>query len=552
MNNKPVVGIFSRSYWAQHGIALVFIALVYLLIDLRPGSMYFISKVLLFQESLQDFMVFAFANALALLSVYLLLFNRSRVIAHVSAFFVFISIALSFVYRISTGYGMMYDDVITAVNNQGWLLPAVQEFKVPALYSLLLFAGLVLVYKYTATAARRVFSAWYSLVVITAFGLCYSILHTSTGVVNHFPAPFRLTSSLLSQYTSPVHATQRQHIAIAPGVPVARNVVLIVDESITGSFLSLNGYPVRTTPYLESQQENLDNFGVATSYTNYSAGSNLALLTGIRVEELPDVKQNAFTLPNLFQFAKKAGYTTVFIDAQTRDGALQNYFTLHDLQYVDHFVQPANNYNLQYYERDGAVADTLAAFCTTGSRHFIYVNKAGAHWPYARTYPPDSLHFSPVLAEQEFYKDKDKTLNTYYNALRWTVDAFWKKLIPALENADSTVVVYTSDHGQNLKDSGIRIAHASLENTKSDESDVPLWLYAPNKFLDGRVPAEKGGRHHEEIFGTLLLLQGYDRAFVSSQYGNTLFDPPARKPRYFITGDVLGRGKAKKIRFDNK
>jgi glucan phosphoethanolaminetransferase (alkaline phosphatase superfamily) len=553
MTKQPSHAFINKRFWAQHFVVLLLITLTFLLIDLRPGSMYFIAKVLLFQESLQDFVVFAVANLLALISIYLLLFNRSTAIAYASAIVVFLAVSISFIYRTSTGYGMMYDDVITAVNNQGWLLPALKEFSIPALYSILLFTGLALLYMYTAKKERRVFPPLYAFSCVAAFGFAHYILHTSTGVVNHFPAPYRLPSSLLSQYTNPVQATQRQAVAVMPAAAMAKKLVLIVDESITGRFLSINGYSVSTTPFLDSQQDKLHNFGIATSYSNYSAGSNLALLSGLRVENLPDVEQSAFRLPNIFQYAKKAGYTTIFIDGQTRDGALQNYFTPHDLSYVDEFIQPANNYDLSYYERDMVIAELLAGYCNDSSgKYFVYVNKAGAHWPYARTYPADSLHYSPVLSEQEFYRDRDKTLNTYYNSLRWTVDAFWQKLMPAVERADSTVFIYTSDHGQNLSESGIRIAHASLEDTKSDESDVPLWLYAPRYFLQGKLAAKEGGRHHEEIFGTLLLLQGYGREFVNTTYGTTLFDPAPQVPRYFITGDVLGRGKAKKVKFESR
>src|SRR5690606_24352315 len=187
---------------------------------------------------------------------------------------------------------------------------------------------------------------------------------------------------------------------------------------VTASELGLNNPNLKTTPFLKKHAAAFINFGIAASSTNQSDGSNIALMCGTRPEELPDKNQLTLQRPNIFQFAKQAGYTTYYIDGQLTGKTLQNFVSPEDLKYIDNFWQPGNDFPDQpRYMRDHLIAEKLTELAKSDKMVFIYVVKVGAHWPYASAYPSDSAFFQPVLGKRSLYKDRERTLNTYHNAL---------------------------------------------------------------------------------------------------------------------------------------
>ena len=105
-------------------------------------------------------------------------------------------------------------------------------------------------------------------------------------------------------------------------------VILIVDESMTADFLGINGFDRPTTPYLASTASQYVNLGTASSGGNKSATSNMILRSGLRVDQVPDGAQLSLRCPNIFQYARKAGYWTAYIDAQSSAHKFSNYMRL--------------------------------------------------------------------------------------------------------------------------------------------------------------------------------------------------------------------------------
>ena len=62
------------------------------------------------------------------------------------------------------------------------------------------------------------------------------------------------------------------------------NIVLVIDESIRGDHLSVNGYKRETTPFLDalSQEDSFYNWGLAVAGATCSHPSNSLILTGVR------------------------------------------------------------------------------------------------------------------------------------------------------------------------------------------------------------------------------------------------------------------------------
>jgi hypothetical protein len=173
--------------------------------------------------------------------------------------------------------------------------------------------------------------------------------------------------------------------------------------------------------------------------------------------------------------------------------------------------------------------------------------------PYADKSPPDERPFQPVLSRWATWGDRERSRNSYLNALRWTVDGFLERLSKALaETGANVLVVYTSDHGQSLTGrqpdkEGRHTPHATPINPPPEQASVPLLLLA----FGPEVPARVAARYEPalvdrasafEIFPALLEAAGYAREDVRRHYPFSLFDADAdRSRRIFASGNIFAR-----------
>lgn len=318
-----------------------------------------------------------------------------------------------------------------------------------------------------------------------------------------------------------------------------KNIVLIVDESISGDFIDLNR-PRGTTPYLASQGDITANFGLAISATNCSYSSNAILRLGADPRRIGEADHLILAHPTIWKYARKAGFETTFIEAQHISERRQYYMNDVELALIDHVLTVDDGTR---YERDLELAERLAEVLDRPGPQFVYVNKYGAHFPYDRSYPVTEERFSPAMEPMESIADRRRLVNSYKNAVRWAVDEFFSKLLPGI-NLYETVLIYTSDHGQNLLDDGKPVTHCRRNHVSESEAVVPLLLLTRQEDLV-RAYMEAARRNHNrashyEVFPTLLALFGYDPVSVEKRYFRSLLDT-IDQPLGFISGPVTGR-----------
>jgi glucan phosphoethanolaminetransferase (alkaline phosphatase superfamily) len=396
-------------------------------------------------------------------------------------------------------------------------------------WALVMILGIVL----CASPARRFsVSAIFGLLPVVSGALVASVIVYTKGGTQIFPIPFGTFSNAAIVLVSASNSTSSvakpplnfdpapsRDLAINNDVkiesrvhPIFNKIVMIMDESVRGDYLSLNGAVYNTTPFLKAT-DHLVNFGVASSGANCSIISRTMFRFGIRQSDLPNGWREGLNRPTFWQFAHRAGYKTVHIDAWYGPLTLGNGFPLAERALIDSNINIINNPS---YLRDQMLVDQLLDTLKDGRPAFIYVEKFGVHFPYSDKYPLD-FHALPTPLESHTDWSVDTFLGLhdepteheiahYPSAIAWSVDEFFRKLLPVVD-LSNTLIVYTSDHGQSLLPG--RFAHCSMaQAVPRGEEYVPLFaITSVPEFEQG---LEKGAAHgfdqfsHFEIFPTLL------------------------------------------------
>lgn len=350
----------------------------------------------------------------------------------------------------------------------------------------------------------------------------------------------------------------RQPVLIRPAGNPQRDIVLIVDESIAANYLDINNsggvYSGLATP-----RPGIDivNYGVAVAATNCSAGSNKTLRFGGTRENFGDVgKRN----PSIWAYAHAAGLRTVYLDGQRSNGKLQNMATAAERAEIDDFVQLEGS--APVVGRDHRLAALLAKRLNNDIAEFIYVNKVGAHFPVADKFPDEAAIYRPIpprgnttrvidmgpihgshtgsLSEWRLYR------NAYRNTVIWNVGGFFDLLLPHVDPAKA-VIVYTSDHGQDLHEHGQpgKATHCTSD-PRPEEAAVPLVVLdsAQNPQFDWQASARHNFNRlsHFRIFPTMLALMGFRGEDTLATYGPSMVsrqrDPMTYTSTYHVS---LGR-----------
>ena len=320
--------------------------------------------------------------------------------------------------------------------------------------------------------------------------------------------------------------------------PAVKHVVYLVDESIRPDYLNFSPDNPQT-PNLAKLKSRIADFGQAISAGNCSHYSNAILRLGGTRQNLIESMQ---TSPSIWQYAKKAGFHTIYIDAQARHyklpGKFQNFMTINEAEYIDEIYSLDNEVTSSL---DFELLELLKDKLDSTTPYFIYANKNGAHFPYDNAYPTEAKYFTPTQSDRKGMPDElEGVKNSYRNAIRWSVDQFFQQFF-AENDLRNTAVIYTSDHGQYFAD-GV-LTHCTTKETKPEEGIVPLLFISDNQDLQTRFKKSAHFNYnqtdHFAIFPTLLALFGFATDDIEKRYGHGLLDH-SKAYSTFSTGDIFG------------
>jgi glucan phosphoethanolaminetransferase (alkaline phosphatase superfamily) len=452
------------------------------------------------------------------------------------------SIGFTTLYEDVAGAPLTFLDFVSMWNARHEAGRAVEQYQTAVTYGAIAgLATLVLVLWPSRPSHLTISRWWRRLWFMPAVPLVVliGVYHQNNGFYA-YPLPGQFNSAALSSLLAYQLSTQETQSR----VPVAwtanasaktNHIVVIVDESIRADYVDLTPGN-RITPLLASRANQFINFGPAASGGVCSNYSNALIRFGASRK---DISGTANSNATLFAYAKKAGYRTVYIDAQAYHVSIghkmQNFMTVQEHSEIDGFYAISTK---DLAKADFELADIIAKELQSDQPVFIYANKNGAHFPYDSTYPASEITFRPTQTEAG--ETLPARIASYSNAVRWSVDIWFDYLFKSVDFSKA-VLIYTSDHAQRFEPG--KITHCQTNDVDPITASVPLLVHAPEGALRdsfvAAAPLSKGRSSHFQIAPTVYTLMGYSAADISQAYDESLLTGTQRASE-FTFGDVFG------------
>lgn len=477
------------------------------------------------------------------LTLWLCAYIRSTLLRHLFAVVMFFSAVFFDVYTRVTADYLTYSSFVSLVYSAGFIQESLDQYQAVILASLA--RGLLLLLGLGLKPRRRLPVPGWVPVTAPLFGvlLLSAVLFVRAGEgARGLPIMYTPLAYLNLFTYEALHNTvgPREPVRLARvDQPSGHDIVLVIDESVSGNYLDINtAFGVHSNLKEAHPGLAIFNFGYAAAIANCSADTNVTLRYGGTRSDYMRINS---TQPSIWQYAKKAGLRTVYIDAQRTGGNLQNLMTNLERKDIDQFVQFDST---GVRDRDMAAAQKLIEVLNDGVPTLVVINKVGAHFPVHDKYPDDFMAYRPTLPRGQFLEISDTGLrdgfngqpedwlryrNAYKNTLLWNVGEFFNRVF-AQADLSNTTLIYTSDHGQDLHERGNPglDTHCGSDPVE-EEGLVPLVVIQGNGLptvdWQAALAGNKDRSSHYNIFPTLLQLMGYDLAAVVPVYGKPLTQP---------------------------
>jgi len=352
------------------------------------------------------------------------------------------------------------------------------------------------------------------------------------------------------------------------GLPEARrgapNILVLVLDTVRGASVSFLGSPRATTPHLATLARGGANFRAAFSVSPWTLPSHVAMMTGQYAHATDADWVHAFTdpYPTLAGYLVQRGYATAGFVANVAYCSRETGLARGFVHYEDYLpglaellmVSSAGRFfltNTRLRDWTGlhdivgrkAAPDINAAFLNwlprrNGRPFFAFLNYYDAHEPYLPPAPFDTL-FGPAGPRR--LKGTQQRMRLAFPPNRGTMSAAEQsgeqrayeaslafldqelgKLFEALrvrDLLDNTIVVVTSDHGEQFGEHGLFVHGNSLY---SQTTAVPLLIVYPARVAAGVIdyPVTVA-----DLPATLLALAGFPNQGVFP--GSSMLEGPA-------------------------
>ncbi len=282
------------------------------------------------------------------------------------------------------------------------------------------------------------------------------------------------------------------------------NVILYLVDTLRRDHLQVHGYPLPTTPFLAADSSAWCVFEDCQSLSSWTRASTASLLTAKTPMEHLTVDEDdslPTTVPLIWESFREAGYLTAFL---TTNGNVSDLWGFHrGLDFYRFFVEddstpwlhcPADSIHR-------ALLQWIDAQKESGKPFFAYVHATDPHIPYTPPldliplfYPPGippmttvSLRkLSEMICPGRYEPWEVDAVRALYDAEIAGWDRAFALFLDALKMRgllDRTIIVLTSDHGEEFAEHG-GFSHGTT--LYGEQVRIPLMVRAPG-FRGGRV-----------------------------------------------------------------
>jgi arylsulfatase A-like enzyme len=313
---------------------------------------------------------------------------------------------------------------------------------------------------------------------------------------------------------------EREALAnLSAAAPDAPNIVFIIWDTVRSTNLSLLGYNRPTTPFLEQLAAQSVVFEKAASPASWTLPAHASLFTGAFPHEVDADWAEPLEdgPPTLAEYFSQRGYRTAgFVgntyycsDESGLDRGFSRYddFARGDISQVmmgsallrTVYAKYPLRHALRLHEEPGrkSAHDINRALLSwldkdRGRPVFAFLNYFDAHAPYLPPGPYDTLFGprvrgrNPLISEERPMSAAElrAEIDAYDGAIRYLDEAL-RELFGALQQRgvlENTIVVLTSDHGEQFGEHGL-INHGN--SLYMPLLHVPLVIYAPGRVAGG-------------------------------------------------------------------
>ena len=275
--------------------------------------------------------------------------------------------------------------------------------------------------------------------------LCYPTLETLRPGSLQNRLPYNLIYAL-AEYGQQPNLT----LDLNPDFELLRNhdsllVVLVVGESVRADHLSINGYKRETTPNLEALEDLITFPNISTTHT-YTGASLPQILT----DQGQERKDQTYT--SIYSVLNKAAFETFWVGNQTLEKSYAPVVATNDSVVLIDAFKSVFSFDKR---KDHDLLTPLEHYLPSVSRSMLSLHMIGSHWWYEDRYTDKERIFTPVIDSKYIPAlSPEQMINSYDNTLVY-LDRFLYQVIEKLKDfSGPSVMVYISDHGEQLGENG--------------------------------------------------------------------------------------------------
>jgi Predicted membrane-associated, metal-dependent hydrolase len=274
-------------------------------------------------------------------------------------------------------------------------------------------------------------------------------------------------------------------------------MIVIVGETARADHFSVNGYPRKTTPFLDdlAQQQQLISYQQSMSCGTATAISVPCMFSFFNADNYQESARNT---SNVLDVLNQVGIETLWVE--NNSGCKNVCDRIRTISIDKQLCQQQDCYDTMMLE---ALRQELSA---PKADKIIVLHQMGSHGPaYFKRSPPSQKVFLPECETVELNDcATTEIINAYDNSLRVTDQLIHETIQLASTLADTDVaVMYVSDHGESLGESGIYLHGLPNWMAPVAQRHIP-WVVWPSKAFKTERELPGATLSHDYLSHTLL------------------------------------------------